>query len=275
MKEDFLNYIWKLQYFNKKALTTCQGEKISICHPGTRNEHAGTDFLKGSIIINNVTWHGHIEMHINASDWYAHQHQTDQAYNNVILHEVWNYDKDIQQQDGTIIPTLVLKDRVVPQLYQRYQRLVHNKESIPCAKYLPQIASLQKAAMLDKTLFQRLTNKNNLVYQLWKANKGDWEATAYQLLAHNFGFKVNSSPFLDLALSLPLRIINKHTDNPLRLESLLLGQANLLPNDKKKHDSYETILKKEYDYLAHKYRLEVNKIQTSQWKFIRLRPANF
>ncbi|HAN49818.1 MAG TPA: DUF2851 domain-containing protein [Amoebophilaceae bacterium] len=275
MQEDFLYYVWKLQYFDKKSLTTCQGESLSISHPGTRNDHAGPDFLKGSVVINDVTWYGHIEMHINASDWYTHQHQTDKAYDNVILHVVWNHDKDIQQQDGTLMPTLVLKDRVAPQLHQQYQKIMHNDAAIPCAKQLPQVTDLLKASMLDKALFQRLTHKNNLVYRLLEDNKGGWEATAYQLLAYTFGFKVNSSTFLDLALNLPLKTLAQHADNLLQLEALLLGQANLLPTNKEEQDAYLETLKKEYNYLAYKYPLKVGKVQESQWKFFRLRPANF
>lgn len=273
MQEDFLYYIWKLQYFDKKDLTTSQGESLTIFQPGTRNDHAGPDFLNGKLTINDVTWHGHIELHINASDWYAHQHQKDKAYDNVILHVVWNHDKDIQQHDGTIMPTLALQDRVAPQLYQRYQRLVQNQTPIPCAKQLPQVTSLVKAAMLDKALFQRLTHKNNLVYRLLEDNKGDWEETAYQLLAYNFGFKVNSHALLTLALHLPLKAVAKHADRLLAIEALLLGQAGLL--NAKEQDDYLATLRKEYDHLAHKYQLPVGKLQESQWKFFRLRPANF
>jgi hypothetical protein len=266
---------WWLQYFDKKALTTCQGEPLSISYPGIRNDHAGPDFLNGHITINNVAWYGHIEMHINASDWYAHQHQTDRAYNNVILHVVWNHDRNIQQQDGTIMPTLVLQNRVAPQLRQRYQGLMYNKASIPCAKQLPQVTDLIKASMLDNALFQRLTYKNNLVYRLLEDNRGGWEATAYQLLAYTFGFKVNSSTFLELALNLPLKTLTQHTDNLVKLEALLFGQADLLPTNKAEQDGYPEALTQEYNYLVHKYSLKGEKVQASQWKFFRLRPANF
>lgn len=276
MQEDFLYYIWKLQYFDKKDLTTCQGESISVFRPGTRNDHAGPDFLNGKVTISNVTWHGHIEMHINASDWYAHQHQKDGAYDNVILHVVWNHDKDVQQHDGTLMPTLVLKDRVEPGLYQQYQRLVQNKATVPCAKQLPQVASLVKASMLDKALFQRLTHKNNLVYRLLGDNKGDWEETAYQLLAYNFGFKVNSNSFLSLALRLPLKVVAKHADHLLAIEALLLGQAGLLVAKVQGQDEdYLQALQQEHSHLARKYQLPTGMLHKSQWKFFRLRPANF
>lgn len=276
MQEDFLHYVWKLQYFNRFALTTCQGEQLQIYHPGTHNDLAGPDFCDGVIVINNVSWYGHIEIHINASDWYTHRHHTNKAYDNVILHVVWNHDREVQQQDGTIMPTLVLKDRIAPKLQKQYHRLIHNNAIIPCAKQLPQVTTLLKTAMLDKALFQRLTHKNSLVCRLLEGNKGDWEETAYQLLCYNFGFKINSSTFLDLALSLPLKILAKHTDSLLHIEALLLGQASLLPtNDMAAKDVYLEALTREHSYLAHKYQLRVSDIQASRWHFFRLRPANF
>lgn len=274
MQEKFLHYVWRLQYFDKKHLKTEQGESLVICNPGTRNEQAGPDFLAGSIIINDITWWGHIEVHVQAASWYQHKHQKDPAYNNVILHVVWENNQPIYQH-GSLLPTLVLKDRVALQLLQQYQQLINSSDTIPCDGQFQQVDTITKTSMLDKALFQRLTHKNNLVYQLLGNNQGDWEETAYQLLAYNFGFKVNSSAFLDLSLSLPLRIIKKHSENLLQLEALLLGQAGLLASINQAPDEYLAKLTKEYAYLGHKYQLQSDKLSPARWKLFRLRPANF
>ena len=275
MQEDFLHYIWRLQYFDKKDLMTAQGDALQVDHPGTHNEHAGPDFLNSKIALNDVSWHGHVEIHINASDWYAHQHQRDNAYHNVVLHVVWNHDRDVTQQDGTTMPTLILKDRVPAKLHQQYLKLIHTKTTIPCASQLPQVDQMIRASMLDKALFQRLTHKNNLVYRLLQDNKGDWESTAYHLLGYNFGFKVNSNAFLDLVRQIPLKVLAKCTSSLEQLEALLLGQANLLPTQSMDQDTYLQALHKEYQYLVHKHQLPASKMTNSQWKFFRLRPANF
>lgn len=275
MQEDFLHYVWKLQYFDKRDLCTHQGDKLVVLNPGTHNTHAGPDFLHSSILINNITWHGHIELHVCASAWHQHKHPIDPAYENVILHVVWDNDQSIRQQDGSLLPTLVLKDKVAPQLLQQYQQLVHNKTAIPCARQFPYVDPIIKTSMIEKALFKRLTDKNNLVYQLLDDNKGNWEETAYQLLAHNFGFKVNSSALLNLSLSLPLRIINKHAKTLSQLEALFLGQAGLLASTEPASDDYIAKLAKEYAYLAHKYQLKAHKLNMVHWKFFRLRPANF
>jgi hypothetical protein len=113
--------------------------------------------------------------------------------------------------------------------------------------------------MIKEAFFKRLTHKNNLVYQLFEANKNDSEATAYQLLAYNFGFKTNNQAFLTLSKQVSLKLIQRNAPNLLYLEALLLGQAGLLPEAstcaKLNKDIYISSLVKTYTYLKHKYKL--------------------
>jgi hypothetical protein len=38
---------------------------------------------------------GRNEIHLKSSDWYACNHERDEAYDNVILHIVWEHDTEI------------------------------------------------------------------------------------------------------------------------------------------------------------------------------------
>jgi len=141
--------------------------------------------------------------------------------------------------------------------------------------------------MLDKALIQRLESKATQIKDMLIRNNYDWEETTYQLIAKNFGFKINSDAFWRLASVLSLKILQKHRDNLLQIEALLFGQSGLL--DKNLHVSQSTLfndwrdanedyiqlLKREYSVLAYKYSLNDNKLSVSEWKFLRLRPANF
>jgi hypothetical protein len=273
MKESFLHFVWELQYFYKQNLTTCQGDDIQIIFPGTFNTDAGPDFSNAKIRIANIEWFGNIEIHIKSSEWYQHSHQTDPNYHNIILHVVWTNDKNILHKDGTVIPVIELKGRVDEKLILKYASMVNSPDLIPCHKQFPFIAAIHKTGMLDKVLTRRIEHKAKEVKALLDRNKGDWEETAYQVLAKNFGFKINADPFLMLSQSLPLKTLSKHSDHLQHLEALLFGQAGFLEQDLK--EDYPILLKNEYAFLSHKYALNSQRLDEFQWKFLRIRPANF
>ena len=95
MKEDFLHYLWKHQLFSKSKLFTTDHKSICIHSPGLHNSQSGPDFFNAKIQIDDLVWVGNAEIHINSSDWYAHNHEVDKNYDTVILHIVWNDDVEI------------------------------------------------------------------------------------------------------------------------------------------------------------------------------------
>ncbi len=273
MNESFLHYIWQFQYFKKDDLRTSEGEALQIFQPGMRNSNAGPDFEEGKIRIGKLEWRGSIEIHINASGWNDHHHSDDQAYEKVVLHVVWENDKPIQRTDGSMMPTLELKYRVDVTLWNRYKKLFTSVEAIPCANSWSKVANITKLSMLEKTVIQRLESKSELVKALLLKNNNDWEETCYQLLCKNFGFKVNTEPMLQLAQVLPYKTLLKHLDKSIQIEALLFGQAGFL--EKVKEDEYTAVLKREYNLLGKKYSLKAIQMNVVQWRFLRLRPANF
>jgi Protein of unknown function (DUF2851) len=273
MNESFLHYIWQFQYFDKTNLETQQGEQVSIFKTGWLNTNAGPDFLGAKIRIGDLDWVGNVEIHQKASDWIAHSHTLDKAYENVILHVVWEGDELIKRMDGSVIPTIELRGRVEASLLKNYKKLVNSATAVPCEKSFPSVGELIKLSMLEKSLLQRLEHKATDVQRLLQANGGDWQETTYQLLAKNFGFKTNSEPFFQLAKSLPYKITAKHSSSLLQLEALLFGQAGML--ETKTKDEYITSLFQEYSFLSQKYSIHERRLNSSQWKFLRLRPANF
>ncbi len=273
MTEAFLHYIWQFQYFDKRNLRTTQGEELQIFQPGIKNVHAGPDFSDARIKVGDLEWRGSVELHINTSGWAEHHHEADAAYERVILHVVWNEDKIITRSDGSIMPTLVLKDRIDTGLWERYRKLITGAESIPCARGLHTVNPVVRLSMLDRTLLLRLESKAAGVWALLEANKGDWNEAAYQLMARNFGFKVNAEPFQQLATALPYTLILKHADRPVQVEALLFGTAGFLEDAP--DDPYSKTLKQEFTMLRGKYTLEQKRLHKTQWRFLRLRPSNF
>jgi hypothetical protein len=273
MRESFLHFVWQYQYFDKNDLCTTEGSPIDIYDQGFLQHDSGPDFSQCRIKIDELEWSGNVEIHVNASAWMQHRHHEDKAYDNVVLHVIWNNDQEMSRTDGTRIPVLELKNRVDPTLIMRYENLINQLTPIPCEQQYGAVSSLTVLSMWDKALMNRLERKADQVTVLYRQLANDWEDTAYKLLGQNFGFKVNGEAFLQLVKAVPLKYIHKHANNLLQVEALLFGQAGFL--DETEGDAYYSKLRKEYLFLNEKYQLAALKLVPHQWKFMRLRPANF
>lgn len=269
--EDFLYFLWRFKRFDFNDLRTTTGEAITLIALGEYNTHAGPDFLNAKIKIGDTLWAGNVEMHLFASDWLKHKHQEDAAYENVILHVVYEADEVIKYKDGTAIPALELRKRIPSNLLSQYLKLLHNEYWIPCQHQFHNVSDFTKSLWYDRLLIERLEEKTKAIKMALDRNTGDWEETFYQFMARNFGLKVNAEPFEHLARSLPHITLAKHKNSLFQLEALLFGQAGLLSEEF--DDDYPNQLKKEYQFLKTKHQL--TPIPVASWRFLRLRPANF
>ncbi|MNS37108.1 hypothetical protein D3C72_693100 [compost metagenome] len=271
MKEDFLHYLWKFKKFDTLNLKTSNKEDILIGNVGQFLKVAGPDFFNAQIKIGNQKWAGNVEIHLKSSDWYVHHHERDAAYENVILHVVWEHDAEIFRSDNTEIPVLELKQYVDKEIINNYQSLVAQKSWIFCEKDLNTIPEFTLVNWLERLFFDRLERKSKSIYSLLEKTNQDWEAVLFCLLAKNFGLNTNGEIFFKIAQSIPFSIIRKESFEVENLEALIFGNAGLLDVDKE--DIYFKDLKFRYFYLLHKYQLEKTIVEPVQ--FFKHRPDNF
>lgn len=271
MQEDYLHHIWKFKLFDKEDLRTTTGEKVEIIRSGEHNTDAGPDFFNARLRIGNTLWAGNVEIHTHASDWEKHGHISDKAYDNIILHVVYNADKDLKRSSGELIPTVEIKSRIPLHQYRKYLDFKSAKGWIACEKQIREVPSFILNSTLDKLLLERLEQRSAFVQFTLERNHNDWEESFYQCLARNFGFRTNAIPFEMLARSLPTTIVSKQKSSLLQVEALLFGQAGMLEDHYE--DKYIRSLQNEYAFLKQKFRLEP--IDEHLWKFLRLRPSNF
>ncbi|WKL47688.1 DUF2851 family protein [Flavobacterium pectinovorum] len=271
MKEDFLHYLWKFKKFETLNLITTQKEQITIIKTGDYLELSGPDFFNAQIIIGKQKWAGNVEIHLKSSDWYIHGHEKDTAYENVILHVVWEHDTEIFGKNNREIPVLVLKEYVSSETVNNYQSLMSPKSWISCEKQIAQIDDFVFKNWQERLFFERLERKSKFIYDLLEETNQDWEAVLFCLLAKNFGLNTNGNAFLQIAKKLPFSIIRKESFEVENLEALLLGTSGLL--DAEKEDVYFKDLKIRYFYLLYKYQLD--KAYTDPVEFFKHRPDNF
>lgn len=271
MKEDFLHYLWRFKKFETLDLRTTQNEPLIIIKTGDYLELSGPDFFNAQIIIGNQKWAGNVEIHLKSSDWYIHGHEKDTAYDNVILHVVWEHDTEIFGKNNTEIPVLVLKEYTSKEILTNYNALIAPKSWIFCEKSITEIDGFAFKNWQERLFFERLERKAKFIYDLLEEYKQDWEAVLFSLFARNFGLNTNGNSFLQMAKSLPFSIVRKESFEVENLEALFFGTVGLL--DSEKEDVYFTDLKIRYYYLLNKYQLKRHPIDPIQ--FYKHRPDNF
>lgn len=270
MSEEFLQFIWKNTLFASQGLKTTDGRELVILSPGKLNTDAGPDFFNASVKIGDTLWAGNVEVHLRSSDWLLHGHQSDGAYNNVILHVVLENDKPINLPNGNVLPVFVLP--VDTNMLENYNELLAQHTWPACSRSISMVDEIYRMVAFDALLVERLNEKTVGIEKLLNDNRNNWNETFHQLLARNFGFKTNGLPFEMLARCTPLSVLAKHKHNLFQLEALLFGQSGLL-NEELLGDDYYLNLREEYSYFARKYGLKG--MEGYLWKFMRLRPANF
>ena len=265
MKEEFINYLWENRLL-AKDLHTADGEDVHVISVGVRNHDAGPDFLDARIRIGPTMWVGHVEVHVNASDWFRHGHQFDDAYKNVVLHVV--YCNDTEQLS---IPTVEIKNQFDESIYERYTGFVKSRRWIPCERFIAGIQQFTWLSWLERIVVERLEIEVKDVFSTLAATHFDWEETLYQRIMRYCGLKVNNDAFERLARLLPLRILRKHTDNPVQVAAMFFGCAGFL--EQEFTEDYPVLLQREFKVLKSKFNLPV--MPKVYWKFLRLRPPNF
>ncbi|MDT0295320.1 DUF2851 family protein [Mesonia ostreae] len=272
MKEDFLHYLWKFKKFDFLHALTTQGETIQILKVGNHNEtKSGPDFFNAKLNIGGQVWAGNVEIHIKSSDWYAHHHEEDAAYDNVILHVVWKHDVEVYRENNTPIATLQLSDFASAEALNNYLKLVEksNYNWINCEKNLASVSSFIVENWLERLYIERLQEKAKVIQAALVSSRNDWEAVCFQLLAKSFGLNVNGKAFHEMASALPFSVVRK-TRNKEQLEALFFGMLGMFPDAC--DDVYALRLKESFDYQKIKYKLEPLEQQV---EFFRLRPHNF
>lgn len=273
MREDYLHYLWQHQKFDHRDLRTAGGSPVKVISPGTHNLLSGPDFFNSRLLIGDQEWAGNLEIHLRSSDWYMHGHETDPAYDNVILHVVWDHDVEIFRKDSTPLPVVEIKNLVYRDALRSYQELCSGSSQrwINCENDFKDVDDFLVENWLERVYLERLEQKTGLINNLLEKSAGDWEAVLFQMLARSFGLNINGESFLSIAGSIPFNVIRKTRGKRLQLEALLLGQGGLLEKDWE--EPYFQQLKTEYNYIKRKFNLSRNGILPV--KYFRLRPDNF
>jgi hypothetical protein len=268
MKEEYLHYLWKTKNIPQQNLRLTDGRPITISAFGFHNKDSGPDFSNAKIEIDGISWYGNIEIHIKSSDWYAHKHQFDKAYENVILHVVFEYDKPVFFQSEEI-PTLELNKYFERSYFNKFEQKLNKMRWIPCEDSLNKIDNFFWKNQLDFSVFQRLERRVEEIAKRYKEINFDLNRLIIEYLASVLGTKTNRIPMIELIQKIPSSVLLKESNQ--NIEAILLEVAQLLPEES--DNSYVKELKTNGRYYKNKYQL--TSMNRTSWKYFGIRPSGF
>ena len=277
--EQLLHYTWMHRLFPLRELRTTDGRLLEVLNPGIHNTDAGPDFTGAKIKLDGAEWAGNVELHLKTSDWFRHHHDTDPAYENIILHVACEVDQPLFYPNGQPIPQLQLP--VPAFVHDNFDTLSRSDVRPRCRGVVGDLPLFLVHNWMTTLTLQRFEERARQIMQRRESLDKDWEGTLFVTLARSFGFGINGDAFEQWARSIPLMAVGKHRDNALQVEAFFLGQAGMLCGEawperlreQVEKDAYFQQLAGEYRFLAHKFSLEPMDVRL--WRYLRLRPQNF
>ncbi len=299
--ETLLSRIWEEQRLRSDSLVTPDGCAVQIIRRGQKNVDNGPDFKHALIRIGSQLFEGDVELHLEASDWYAHGHDSDPAYNHTVLHVVlWESPQarntQIHKANGESVPNLTLQNSLafpLETLLRIFEQADERKEEKfeHCRAMLTDISDEQLLSRLQHLGKERLYERAGR-FDLWLQDASP-EQVLYEALCEGLGYSSNKEPFLRLAGSLPLQSLLSHlpencNDLSRRLtwvQAMLFGAAGLLPACSESSDAqtsacadpesreYVNELRSLWEMLLPC--LDLHPMSAEEWHFFRLRPPNF
>lgn len=211
--ERLLQKIWLRGDFDRGAARLPDGRQVRVLSPGRWNLLGGPDFRQARLRFGTgegapvVT--GDVELHLHASDWDAHGHARDQAYDDVVLHVVLFPPPPgsvTVGAGGSSIPVLALlpllhrgleefaADEAVEQLADRVLARLPDE--------LARVPAEDRRRLLDDHAARRWRQKVH--FAALRLRRLGWETACHQSALEILGYRFNRAPMLRLAASHPL-----------------------------------------------------------------------
>jgi hypothetical protein len=258
-----------------KELTSTEDELVDVIYPGRINGDNGPDF-RDAVIMNKLhLTKGDVEVHVRSSDWYNHEHHTDAAYNNVILHVAMWHDCNSATllQSGKPVPLLCLAKALRHQAYLL-------PYTLPCFRILDHTDGQTLAKILNTAGEERFKEKAmhfraEILGPALKALSAGEAAgqVLYRGMMRALGYAKNTRPFEDLADRMPLASIESREGLALK-QALLLGTAGLLPSQRGQGELMREAKVRELEQIWQSVGKKVEPMKESDWNFSHIYPNN-
>src|SRR5688572_4575765 len=221
--EKLLQKIWLRGDFDRAAATLRDGSRLRIVHPGKWNLLGGPDFADARLRFADAPAreiHGDVEVHLRATDWDAHGHAHDPAYDRVVLHVVlFPPDRDYitRGAGGREIPVIAL----LPLLHRALEEFAADEAvellaNRPLAQLPDELGTLSTndcAALLQRHSTARWKQKVHYAHR--RVERLGWAAACHHAALEILGYRFNRAPMLRIAGEWPQVKWADHNVDPL------------------------------------------------------------
>lgn len=233
--------LW-FEQLHQPVLKADDGRTVEVIQPGFWNHGGGPDFTRAALRFSkndkpDEIIVGNVEVHLRATDWNAHGHHTDPAYDETILHVVWEAGTGKSFFPATAsfrrVPQIVLGTQLIapwPELQPLCASLLHYPlpGATPgrCSPILADLPPDQIVDILRTAGLFRLRQKAQRWH--WRKRLTSPEQALYEALAEALGFHANQIPMRLTAQRLPWKKLRNL--EPTAQLAHLFGLAGFLPD---------------------------------------------
>ena len=270
-------------------LSDDRGGAVEVIQPGFWNHGSGPDFRRAALQFyapdgTSRLATGAVEIHLRARDWSGHRHEADPAYDETILHAVW---EDLGEKK---LHPATSKFSHVPQVFLRPHLIAPWAELKPicaslvrgtppqatlgrCAPLLNELAPEALLELLRSAGRYRLDQKERR--WLLRRRLSSPTQALFEALAEALGYHSNQIPLRLVAQRLPWSRLKPLP--PLERRALLFGLAGFLPQENLRRYTPEVQawLRPLWEvWWKAREPLEFALLPPDQWKLTQVRPLN-
>ena len=302
--ERLLQAIWRHQRLQRDRLQTADGRFVRILHPGFVSVEGGPDF-RGSVIQfgDAAPCAGDVEIDLRIGGWRAHGHDRNPAFQNVLLHVVWDdvgvhalasakppaqpgsagrsreMPNKLKLELQPLPPTLVISDKLDAPIAELGLWLENDPpRDLPenlrgqCCVALRELDETRQGRILDAAARVRFQAKAEQFRA--RARHAGWEQALWEGLFRALGYKHNVWPMQNLAELRPRWL--RGADRAFALQARLLGISGLLPAELPRTQAGgDGYLRRVWDcWWRERDEFSDCILPRAVWKFHGLRPAN-
>ena len=217
ISEKYVADLWRRQ--RKVTFTADNGALIHVIFPGRPAYGGGCDFTDSVFLNNGITVTGNIEVHSRLRDWYAHGHDNDPRYGDIVLHVVMQHGNcSARLYDGSAVPTISLESAVSSIL-----------SPLPVCDYAAGYQPQGMTALLVSEGYGRFLERAKEVEV--SCHTIDTDRVLLRNIASALGYSRNVRQFQKLADALPADIKQLSLSE---LTAVLFGIAGLLPSQRRR-----------------------------------------